>query len=334
MSNKRRFLLSDSMVTVWLILIFSVAVTIREPAFFGPATLINLLRGGIVTACFVLSELPVMVGGGIDVSFPAIACAAMYVPMYLFNHGMIPDSGLLFVGLALLCGLLFGLLNGFLVAVMKIPSLIATLAVNAIASGGLAFLFGVKSFTEMPEGLSRLYKMNLFVYTDPATGLSYPLTVLILVPAVLAVLLSLALKYTAAGRGLYALGGNPEAARIVGFPVKKLKLLTYAVSGLMAAVAALLYVILMQNASTTELLGSEMLVIAACIVGGCSLTGGYGSVGGALLGAVLITLIQNNLNMLGIDTKWQTFAVGVVLLFGVLITAVRGKLRWKRRAEG
>jgi len=333
MSKFKRVLLSDSMVPVWLILIFSLAVTIREPAFFGPATLVNLLRGGIVTACFALCELPVMVSGGIDVSFPAIACASMYVPMYLYNNGMIPDSGLLFVALALLCGLLFGLLNGFLVAVLRIPPLIATLAVHAIASGGLAFLFGVKVFTEMPEGLSRLYKMNIFVYSDPATGLSYPLTVLILVPAVLAAALALALKFTAAGRGLYALGGNPEAARIVGFPVKKLRFLTYAVSGIMASVAALLYVILMQSASTTEFSGSEMLVIAACIVGGCSLTGGYGGVGGALLGAALITLIQNNLNMLGIDTKWQTLTVGVVLLLGVIITAARGRLRWKRRAE-
>ncbi|HBL40574.1 MAG TPA: ABC transporter permease [Ruminococcaceae bacterium] len=327
MKKFKHFLLSNNMIIVYIILAFSVVVAIRESAFLGVPTLVNLARGSIVTLCFALCEMLIMIAGGIDVSFPAIACVSMYVPMYLFNNGITADSGFLFVVIAVLCGLCFGLFNGFLVSCIKIPSLIATLATSAIASGGLAFLFGVKTFSKMPTALSKIYNMNLLVYADTATGLSYPLTGLVLVPVLLSVVIAVLLKYTMLGRGLYALGGNPDAARTVGFPVRRLQFFAYAFSGTVAGIAAVIYVVLMQSCGTTDLMGREMLVVAACVVGGCSLTGGDGTVSGAVLGTILITLVQNNLNMLGVDTKWQTFAVGVVLLFGVLLTALRGKLK-------
>lgn len=330
MNKAKRFFLSNNMIIVYIIIAFSAVVSIRESAFLGIPTLVNIARGSIITLCFVLCEMLVMITGGIDVSFPAIACVSMYVPMYLFNNGLIPDNGLLFVLIAVLCGLLFGIFNGILVSFLKISSLIATLATSAIAAGGLAFIFGVKVLNKLPTALGKIYEMNLFVYHDNSTGISYPLTILVLIPIILSVVIALMLKYTMLGRGLYALGGNSDAARTVGFPVRRLQFFSYTFSGIVSSIAAIIYVILMQSIGTTDLMDREMLVIAACVVGGCSLTGGVGSVGGAVLGTVLITLVQNSLNMLGIDTKWQTFAVGVVLLFGVLLTAVRRKIKNRR----
>ncbi len=329
-TKSKAFFTSNTMILVYVILAFSVVVALRQPAFLSPATPINLCRAGLFTFCFALCEMLVMITGGIDVSFPAIGCVSMYVPMVLYDRGILPDNGLYFVLVALLCGLIFGLLNGVLVSYLRIPSLIATLATSSIASGFLAFAFGVKDLTAMPTAFTKIYEMNLVTYTDPASGLSYPLTVLIFVPVVLAVVMALILRYTMGGRGLYAMGGNLSAARIVGFPVRRLQFTTYIVSGLITSLTAVMYVILMHNASTTALMGNEMLVIAACVVGGCSLSGGKGTIGGVLLGTLLITLVQNHLNMLGIDTRWQTLAVGIVLLFGVLMTSLqagRGKGR-------
>lgn len=319
------FFTSSNMIIVYIILLFSVVVAISEPAFLTPATPINLCRSGIFTLCFVLCEMLCMVAGGIDVSFPAIGCFAMYVPMYFYNNGIIGDNAALFVLIAVLCGLIFGLINGSLVALLKIPPLIATLATSSIAQGALSVIFGVKDLSRIPSGLSSLSEINLFVYVDSKTGITYPLTILILVPVILCLIISFILRYTMLGRGIYAVGGNSEAARIVGFPTKRIIFFTYIMSGVITGITSVLYVTLLHTATTTALMGSEMLVIAACVVGGCSLCGGRGSVLGCILGTILITLVQNHLNMLGIDTRWQTLAVGIVLIFGVLMTAVRDK---------
>jgi len=321
-SKKRSPFFSDSMILVYVILLFSAVVAVREPAFLSPGTAINLLRAMILILSFALCEMVVMIGGGIDISFPAIGCVSMYVPTFLYNNGLIPDSGLVFFLIAILCGLLFGMLNGFLVSMLRVPSLIATLATSSIASGGLAFIFGVRDYSNIPSSLLAVYRVNLATYIDPATGMNYQLPVLLFFPVVMCLLMSFVLRRTMIGRGIYAMGGNYAAAGTVGFNVKALQFFSYVFSGVFTAITAVIYLILMQNASTTALMGDEMLVIAACVVGGCSLKGGKGSVIGVILGTTLISLVKNHLNMLGIETAWQTFAVGLVILFGFALTTL------------
>jgi len=334
MKNKAKlFFTSNNMVIVYLILLFSIAVTICDQSFLTPATVINLGRSSVFSLCFVLCEMLCMIGGGIDVSFPAIGCVSMYVPMYLYSNGIIGDNAIVFILVALLCGLIFGLLNGLLIAVLKIPPLIATLATSSIASGGLSFIFGVRDLTKLPSQINALSKMNLLVYVDPSTGINYPLTVLILVPIILCIIVSIVLRFTMLGRGIFAVGGNLEAARTVGFPTKRIIFFTYTISAIITSIAAVLYVTLMHTATTTAFMGNEMIVIAACIIGGCSLSGGRGTVLGCVIGTVLVTLVQNHLNMLGIETRWQTLAVGIVLLIGVLMTALRNKYKKKLYRE-
>lgn len=160
---------------------------------------------------------------------------------------------------------------------------------------------------------------------DPNTGFNYPLTALFLVPVILCIVVALVMKYTMLGRGIYAIGGDSNAARIAGFNVRKLQFIAYIFCGVMASATAMIYTTLMHSSTTTALMGEEMIIIAACVVGGCRLTGGHGSVGGTILGVLLITLVQNNLNMLGVPTCWQTFAVGLVLLLGAVLSSVQAK---------
>lgn len=321
----RMALTSTPMILIYVIAVFCIIVSIREPAFLSPATAINLGRAGIFTMCFAICEMVVIISGGIDVSFPAVGCVAMYVPMFLNAQGLMPDNALAFFGLAMLIGLIFGIFNGVLVSYLKLPPLIATLATSSIASGGLALILGVKEFTSLPSSLQAIYSIYLVTYTDAATGFTYPLTVLFLVPVILCIVTALVLHYTMLGRGLYAIGGDANAARIAGFNVRRLQFFSYIFCGVMTGATAMMYTTLMHSSTTTALMGDEMLIIAACVVGGCRLTGGHGNVGGTILGVLLITLVQNNLNMLGIPTSWQTFAVGLVLLLGAVMTSIQAK---------
>ena len=318
-------LTSTPMILIYVMVVFCVVAAVRQPAFLSPATLVNLCRAGIFTMCFAICEMVVIVSGGIDVSFPAVGCVAMYVPMYLYNNGMGVDNVFFFFGVAMLAGLVFGVLNGFLVSYLKLPPLIATLATSSVASGGLIMLLGTREFTTLPPSLEALYSVNLFTFVDPNTGFNYPLTILILVPVILCLVMAYVMRYTMLGRGLYAIGGDSNAARIAGFNVRKLQFIAYIFCGVMASATAMIYTTLMHSSTTTALMGEEMIIIAACVVGGCRLTGGHGGVGGTVLGVLLITLVQNNLNMLGIPTSWQTFAVGLVLLLGAVLSSVHSK---------
>lgn len=318
-------LTSTPMILIYVMVVFCIVSAIRQPAFLSPATLLNLCRAGIFTMCFAICEMVVIISGGIDVSFPAIGCVAMYVPLYLYNHDMGPDSVFFFFGLAMVIGLVFGVLNGVLVSYLKLPPLIATLATSSVASGGLIMLLGTREYTTLPASLEALYSINLITYVDPKTGFNYPLTILFLVPVILCIVIAFIMRYTMLGRGLYAIGGDSNAARIAGFNVRKLQFVAYIFCGVMSSVTAMIYTTLMHSSTTTALMGEEMIIIAACVVGGCRLTGGHGSVGGTILGVLLITLVQNNLNMLGIPTCWQTFAVGVVLLLGAVLSSIQAK---------
>ena len=127
------------------------------------------------------------------------------------------------------------------------------------------------------------------------------------------------------GRGLYAIGGDKSSAMMAGFNVRRLQFLAYVFAGVMAGITAMTYNILMNSATTTAFMGDEMIVIAAFVIGGVRITGGHGTVSGVALGVLLITLVQNNLNMIGIPTSWQRFVVGVIILLGTVITSWQTK---------
>ncbi len=323
--NLKLALTGTHMILIYVMVIFCIVAAIRQPAFLSPATIINLSRAAIFTMCFAICEMVVIISGGIDVSFPAVGCVAMYVPLWLYNHDMGVDSVYFFFGVAILVGIVFGILNGILVSIMKLPPLIATLATSGVAAGGLIMILGTREYTTLPDSLEALYEINLLTYVDPTTGCSYPLTILVLVPITLCIVVALVMRYTMLGRGIYAIGGDKNAARIAGFNVRKLQFVAYIFCAVMASATAMIYVTLMHSSTTTALMGEEMIIIAACVVGGCRLTGGHGGVGGTILGVVLITLVQNNLNMLGVPTCWQTFAVGLVLLLGAVLSSVQAK---------
>ena len=138
------------------------------------------------------------------------------------------------------------------------------------------------------------------------------------------------LKSTMFGRGIYAIGGDPEAARRAGFPVVRIQIVLYVLVGMMAAIGGVMNVILSRNANPQDLVGNELDIIAAVVLGGASIFGGRGSVLGTVLGVLLVQLINNSLLLMGVPTAWQRAAVGLLLIVGVGIQALSARRASRR----
>lgn len=324
MKNRaKKFFTTNEMIVVYIIIGLSILIGSVNPAFNSISTLINLSRTMLVTLIFAMCEMMVIVSGGIDVSFPAIASLAMFGTVNIMLKNGLDNVFFAFI-IGALIGALLGLLNAFLIAIIKIPPLIATLGVSSLTNGATLAILGAKVITNLPEKLDKLYKVYLFTYTNP-DGINYSLTVLILIPIGICMLGWLLLKYTMLGRGIYAIGGDIRAARIAGFNVTGIQFFVYILSGSLAGIAGVTYMILMRVADPSVLMGSEMMVIAAVVMGGTRITGGHGTVIGTVLGVALISLVKNNLIMLGVPAHYQTFVVGLILIIGTSITSLKAK---------
>ena len=319
----KQILTTNEIIVVYIIIALCILIGIVNPVFLGVSTAITLSRAMLVTLIFAICEMVVIVSGGIDVSFPAVACIAMYSTIRFVIAFKI-DSPIFAYIMVSLIGVAFGAINAYLIAKIKLPPLIATLGVSSVANGATLAFLGTKEISNIPDKIDALSKVFLVSFTN-SQGITYQLTALILIPVIMIIAAYYVLKFTMLGRGIYAIGGDKNAARIAGFNVTKIQFIVYMSSGLFAGIGGLTYTILMRQASPQSLMGSEMMVIAAVVVGGTRITGGHGTVIGTILGVLLIAIVQNNLIMLGIPTHFQTFVVGLIIVIGTSITSLRAK---------
>lgn len=297
--------------------------------FLTVSTLFSVLRNSLVPMVFALGVLIVIISGGIDVSFPVIGIFAAYTTVVLTQEGSF-DPGVVGVFvIAVLLGTLLGLVNGGLIASFRLPTLIVTLGTQGVFRGVLLAYVGSRYIAELPDSMSRMSTADL-VSLD-ANGTSTRLHMFVVPVAVLAVLVHLLLSRTMFGRGVYALGGDAEAARRAGFPVKRLQVVIYALVGALAGVAGTIYVSLSRSANPYELAGTELDIIAAVVLGGASILGGRGSVLGTVIGVLLISVIKNSLILMGVPGTWQRAAVGILLIAGVSIQALSARRKSRRR---
>ena len=195
-----------------IIILLGIVVQIRSGQFFTANNVVDLLSAMIVPGLFAIAEFMALIAGGIDVSFPAIACASLYIPICVFKENDIDNVVLAFVFAAAI-GLVIGIINAVLISLLQIPPLIATLGVSSITQGMLLTFFGTRQISRLPSTIAALNKVYLFTYQSKA-GNNYSMTALILVPIILYIVVYIVLKYTMLGRGIYAIGGDANAARI------------------------------------------------------------------------------------------------------------------------
>jgi simple sugar transport system permease protein len=310
--------------------VLSGVITAINPNFLTMGNLFDLLRFITVDGLLALGVLIVLISGGVDVSFPAIANFSTYlVVTFLIAQGFQGPVVVVYL-LALPLGLALGLVNGYFVSYFRLPTLIVTLGTSSLYYGAMLFFLGSANLFNLPAGMIEFSKAALTSVTSPNVGTTalHP-SILLLVAA--AVLVALLLHYTLIGRGIFAIGGNREVAERTGFRIHRIELIVYGTAGLLAATAGVTRAALYRNANPISLLGTELDVIAAVVLGGAAITGGSGTVIGALLGVLLLTIIRTSLVLVGIPSEWQKFVVGIVLLIGVSIPAVRSA-RARRRA--
>ena len=321
----RRLLARNETLVGLVLAAVCLAVAWAEPSFLSLSTLFDLLRNGIVTALFAVGVLLVLASGGIDVSFTAIAAFAMYVgtkAMVAFGMG---DSILVAFVVAGAIGLALGLINGFFIATLKLPTLIVTLGTLNVFRGFLLTFVGTQLITAVPIGM-RTFSRTMLIRVTDADGAIVSLPIAFLLVVAVAALTSLILNRTMLGRSIYALGGAPESALRVGVNVARVQYFVYAYVGVLSGVAGIVHASLARVANPFDLVGLELSVIAAVVLGGARLSGGHGTITGTLLGVALIVVINNSLIVLGIPTTWQNVVTGSLILLGTGVPALRARL--------
>ena len=292
--------------------------------FFSIGNIFSLLKSTVIMGILSLGCLIVIISGTTDISFTAISAFAMYTTGKIML-AIYPEGSLLVAfAIAGTIGTLIGFVNATFVAHFKLPALIVSLGTASAIRGLMLAFIGVKIINNLPESLIDFSKSNLVELTD-STGKVVGLPMSILLIVVLAIGVWLLLKYTMLGRAIYALGGDPVATERAGFNIVRIQYFIYGFVGLLSGVAGVLHSVYMRNANPFDIVGTEMTVIAAVVLGGASITGGKGTVYGTMIGVAFLVLMENSLIIMGIPSYWQKIVTGMVIIIGTAATALRHK---------
>jgi ribose transport system permease protein len=291
-----------------------VAMSIAYPRAFGTEeNFFNITRNFSFIAIMALGETLVIITGGIDLSVGSIMGVTGVVLGLAMSHGV---SFWVSAAAALLAGALMGLVNGWLVSYVRLSAFVVTLGTLSIGRSLALAISNNKMFYEFGPDQHLLLELG--------GGSTYRIANSVWILLILAIVLGCALKFTAWGRHVYAIGGNESAARLTGVAVDRVRLSVYVLSGMLSAVAAILTVGWLGSVTNALGLTYELRVIASSVIGGVNLMGGEGGAYGTMIGSVLIEVIRNTLNMAGVDPYWQGTFVGLFIIFAVLLEKVRG----------
>ncbi len=327
---KLDFARNETLVAL-VIIGFCVAAAIADPGFLSLATLTDLLRSGIVLGIFAVAAFIVLVSGGIDVSFTAVAAFTMYVTAMMLNAvaPWVPWWAALAIGMGI--GAALGAINGILIAGFGLPTLIVTLGTLSVFRGFMLTFVGQKQITTLPPGLRDFGRMMLLRGTN-ADGSFYSLHGAFVVTVAVIAITWFILHRTMLGRAIFAIGGSVESARRIGINVAAVQFFVYVYVGALAGLAGVIHASMARVANPFDLVGLELSVIAAVVLGGARLAGGYGTLTGTILGVALIILVRNSLIVLGIPSTFQSIAIGVLILIGTGLPAWQAKRAEARAA--
>jgi ribose transport system permease protein len=296
-----------------VLLAMIIGLSIAEADFRASSNIWNVLRANAIPIVMACGQTFVILARGIDLSVGAmLALVSMFLGEALI-HGW---PGVPAVLVMVLAGLALGLGNGLLIGKVKINFFVVTLGASIIFRSGSLLITNGNTIT--------LFGQDNFSFTgwlgDSNIG-SVP------VPAIIAaavfVLSYAVLRWTVFGRSIYAVGGNPEAARLAGIPVDRVTVAAYGLCGLSVGLAAVMYTGRIQSSTPQVGTGLELQVIASVLLGGVSFAGGAGSIVGALIGALLIAVINNGLDLLAVSSFWQGVVTGAILIFAVFLDRFR-----------
>ena len=307
---------STNLTSAAVLIALAVLLSVISPAFRDPQNLINILQQVTVNAILALGMTMVIFTGGIDLSVGSVvAFSGIVMGILVIDLGVNPWLAAL-IGIAL--GSVCGTINGLLISRFKLQPMIATLGMMSIARGAALTLAGGRTISGYPPGFTWLGNGTI-----PGTTIPVQIVFMLL----LYVIAYYFMRYRRFGRALYSVGGNEEATRLSGINVFKYKTLAYTVAGALAGIASVVLVAKLNSAQSIAGQDYELDAIASAVIGGASLLGGKGSIWGTLMGALIIGVIRNGLNLLNVSSYLQKLIIGFIILIAVLVDAFRNRER-------
>ena len=309
-----------------IIVVYSVFVTIKNPGFFQIQTVFDIIKTSSTTMIVAMGLLVVMISGGIDVSFMAIALFGSYTSLYIMIQTGINNLAFAFA-VSMAIGVVLGLVNAVLISWLSLQPLIISLGTQHLIHGLMTTFISDKSFGSgvLPECLHKFGQGTLFkvATANGSTGLTVSL-----IPVLIAGLATyFILRKTMIGRGIVAIGNDEESARRAGFNPFKIRLFVYAYSGALAGMMGIVYAAQVNALYPNKMVGDELMVVAAVVIGGTKITGGQGKIFGAVLGVLITYLLNSTLIMIGLSSSWNNLFVGAILVIAVAITSYQERVK-------
>ena len=297
-----------------VLVLLCVIVSIATSKFLKPNNLISVLRQISINAYIALGMTLIIILGHIDLSVGAIvAMSGTLTVGFIVTQGLpIPVAILL----GILLGMVAGLISGMIVTYFRVPAFIITMAMMNVCSG-VAYVYSGGQAT----------RINNDFFSAIGTGYLFntiPLPVVYMI--ILIIVISFLVGKTKFGTYIYAIGGNREAARLSGVPIKKVEIAVFTISGVLSAFAGLVLCSRMYSGQPSVGNGYELDAIAACVLGGTSMSGGKGRISGTIFGAMVIGIISNGLNLIGVSSYWQLIVKGLIIACAVLLDSQKGKI--------
>ncbi|HIT13273.1 MAG TPA: ABC transporter permease [Candidatus Scatomonas merdigallinarum] len=295
-----------------IVVVYVIIVTCINSAFISSGNIINVLRSAGYTLIPALGMTLVFICGGLDISIGSTLAIGSTISA-LFAQGGMP------AGLAMLMGCFFGLLvglfNGFAIVQLGIPSLIVTLGTQYAGRGVVYILTKGVAIYPLPDSFQALEQTAVF---------SIPM--IVIVAAALSIAAHIVMSKTTYGRSLYAVGGNQESAKLAGIRIKGTSIAAYAVTGALAAFTGVMMAARLGSGQAGSGEGLEMTVIAACVIGGTSVTGGSGTILGTVLGALFMSILENSMTLMKVSVYWQKVVIGLLLIGACILDIYKKKL--------
>ncbi|KJS50570.1 ABC transporter permease [Desulfosporosinus sp. BICA1-9] len=301
---------SSTFGIVMILLVMCTFIAVLSDKFLTTDNLLSVFRAFSFVAIMAIGECLVIITGGIDLSVSSIfAFSGVISAMAMVQWGL-PVPLAIMIGMA--AGVAFGFANGIFITKLKLPPFIATLGILSIARGLSYGITGGYPIPDFPASFK-------FIGQGYIGIIPFPVILLIL----LGIIFSIFLRSTVFGRRIYAIGGNEEAARVSGINTDRTKIIVYCLSGLLAGIAGMATAARLGVAQSTAGMGYELDTIAAVIIGGTSVSGGVGTVFGAIIGAAIMGVLRNGLILLNVSAYWQQTVIGCVIILAVSADQLR-----------
>ena len=296
---------NDFLLRIGLLAILCFSIFIVVPSFGKVTNIINILRQGALLNILAIGMTIVILTGGIDLSNGSVLALSSCVSAIAMKSGT-PIMVSIIISIAI--GMGCGIANGMMVAHIRIPPFIATFAMMYFARG-LAY---VVLQGKIMYGFERSFR---FIGAGDIVGVPIP----VIISAILLLIFQIILSQTSFGVNIYAIGSNKESSRLLGINVKKVTVMAYLLSGILSALAGIIYTARLDTAEPVVGASFPLDTIGAVIIGGTSILGGEGNLFGSVIGVFILTIIINGMNMIGISSLWQEFIVGGVILVMISI---------------